>query len=361
MKKFCIFCGEPTNEKTKEHVIPQWLIKLTGDPKRKAFFGFDLIPDIPRIRTYSFNSFSFPACSSCNSKFSDLEVSAQRVIMSILNKEKINDIDINWLLDWLDKVRIGLWLGLLYLSKNAPSISPAFYINTRLGAADRLLFLYELSTERKGINFIGTESPSFLQVPSSFALIVNNYCFFNVSHFNLCDRRLGFPHARTAFYKNLDNQIEADFVCGLERVFFPVIKEPYLPLCSKFFQPIFPKVNDTDGFMDLFNNQYVLENSFDWDKGFGSIFYERNFKAKPFPREKTLDWVTPAPNDLQSFLPKINKQVYDFQVSVITKSASFDKLSKKDRLVIKKNLSFYKQVNKLVVEFVEKQSQKFEL
>lgn len=361
MKKFCIFCGEPCDEKTKEHVIPQWLIELTGDPKRKAFFGFDLIPDIPKIRTYSFNSFSFPACSVCNNEFSKLEVSAQQVVVSILNKEKINDVDINCLLDWLDKVRIGLWLGFLYLSKNAPGISPKFHIKTRLGATDRLLFLYELSTKRTGINFVGTESPSFLYVPSSFALLINNFCFFSVSHFNLCDRRLGFPYARTAYYKNLANQIEADYVTGLERVLFPIIRERYLPLCSKFFQPVFSNVKDIEGAIELFTNQYVLENSLDWDKGIGSVFHEKSFKAVPLSSEKTLGWVPPATYDLQTFLPKINQQVYDFQISVVTKSASFERLSKEDKIVIKKNLRFYKRINKAVVDFIEKQSEKFEL
>ncbi|MBW2640258.1 MAG: hypothetical protein JRE10_08890 [Deltaproteobacteria bacterium] len=361
MKKFCIFCGEDPDEKTKEHVIPQWLIKLTGDPKREGFFGFDLVPDIPKIRTYSFNSFSFPACSVCNNKYSNLEAAAQRVIISVLNKEKLNDLDINSLIDWLDKVRIGLWLGLLYLSKNAPEISHRFHIDKRLGTADRLLFLYELSAEREGINFIGTESPSFLQVPSSFAILINNFCFFNVSHFNLCDRRLGFPYARTAHYKDIDSLIEADYVVGLERVLFPVMRERYLQSCSKFFQPIFINIKNTEGANHFINNRYVLENSFDWDKGIGSVFHEKSSKAVPFPRRKTLDWIPPAPKDLQSFLPKINRQVYDFQISVITKSASFNRLSKKDKMIIKKELSFYKRVNKLVVEFVEKQSKEIRL
>jgi hypothetical protein len=36
MDKFCVFCGESPENKNKEHVIPQWLIRMTGYSKRIA-------------------------------------------------------------------------------------------------------------------------------------------------------------------------------------------------------------------------------------------------------------------------------------------------------------------------------------
>ena len=97
------------------------------------------------------------------------------------------------------------------------------------------------------------------------------------------------------------------------------------------------------------------------NRSIDSVFHEKSFKAVPLSSEKTLGWVPPATYDLQTFLPKINQQVYDFQISVVTKSASFERLSKEDKIVIKKNLRFYKRINKAVVDFIEKQSEKFEL
>ncbi|MBE6918008.1 MAG: hypothetical protein E7470_08950 [Ruminococcaceae bacterium] len=41
MAKKCIFCGEPISEKSREHVIPQWLIEMTGEKKRIAAIGID--------------------------------------------------------------------------------------------------------------------------------------------------------------------------------------------------------------------------------------------------------------------------------------------------------------------------------
>jgi len=32
MDKFCIFCGDKPQSKNLEHIIPQWLLKMTGDP-----------------------------------------------------------------------------------------------------------------------------------------------------------------------------------------------------------------------------------------------------------------------------------------------------------------------------------------
>lgn len=39
MDKFCVFCGSKPESKNKEHILPQWLLKLTGDPNREIFLG----------------------------------------------------------------------------------------------------------------------------------------------------------------------------------------------------------------------------------------------------------------------------------------------------------------------------------
>jgi len=312
---------------------------------------------VPKIRTYDFDSFSFPACRDCNNEFSDLEARAQNVIVSILGNNKINDIDINCLLDWLDKIRVGLWLGFLILSKNLPDIIPKFHIKTRICTNDRILFIYRLSTKRIGINFIGTESPSFLHIPSSFALIINNYCFFNVSHFNLCDRRLGFPYANEAHYNSPKLTIEANIVEGLERVFFPVVRKFSLPSASKFYQPIFFHYPSKKDLRNIYDTEYIHSNSIDWEKGIGKIFHEFNEKAVVFPREKTNSWFPPESYNLGYFLPKIHQQVYDFQIDVVT-MPSFDKLSKEERKRVRKHINFYKRANNICIDFIKEQSGK---
>lgn len=354
MEKFCVFCGKAPQSKTKEHIIPKWLLKLTGNPDRKAFFGFDVTRSKPRPRMYAFDCFTFPACHGCNNEFSDLESRAQNVLMSVLEQGEINDIDISCLLDWLDKIRIGLWLGLLTLSKNSPIKTPKFHVKTRICTNDRLLSVYRLATGRTGINMIGTNSPSFLYIPSSFALLVNDYCLFNVSHFNLCDRRLGFPYAKTAFYRNLKLEIEADFVKGLERVFFPVVKRFCLPHASKFFQPVFSHHKSNDDLRHLYDTEYVHSNSINWKRGIGKVFHEAGDKACSYSRGRTRIWLPPESDKLADFLPRITKQVYDFQIDV-AKGPSFERLSKKDRRWLREHINFYKRANNVVVNFVKEQ------
>ncbi len=355
MQKFCVFCGATPRGKNKEHIIPKWLIELTGNPNRQAFFGFDVRSDTPRLRKYAFDAFSFPACSECNAKFSQLEGAAKRVIVSMLEEKAINDLDVSCLLNWLDKVRVGLWLGFLMLCENQPEITPKFHINSRIAAADRLVFVYRLATERTGVNFIGPESPSFLYVPSSFALLINNFCFFNVSHFNLCDRRLGFPYAREAFYRGMDMNIEADFVEGLGRCFHPVLRNQSLPDCTRFYQPIFSKFKDAHGLESLFRADYVRDNSLDWDKGIGRVFYEVNGRPLLFPRHESHDWWPHVAYSIVDFLPAINQQVYDFQIEVVSNAASLRKMSKTERTTIRQHLQFYRNVNNLMIRFVREQ------
>jgi len=73
------------------------------------------------------------ACTSCNDEFSSLEGLARSVMERIQNGTDLTDPDLRVLLDWLDKVRIGLWLWLLTFSAQSARIKPRFQIATRVG------------------------------------------------------------------------------------------------------------------------------------------------------------------------------------------------------------------------------------
>lgn len=361
MEKMCIFCGNIPLEKTKEHIIPKWLLEVTGDPNRKAFFGFDLNNSKPKQRIYAFDHFTFPACDACNNEFSDLEGIVKNVILSILQEKEINDIDVSHLFDWLDKVRIGLWLGFNILNNFNSGIIPKFHIKTRICKYDRLLFIYKLSTNRNGINFVGADSPSFHYIPSCFALIINNFCLFNVSCFNLCSRRLGFPFPKEAYYRNIKLEIEADIVEGLNRIFFPIIQKEYLSNACKFYQPIFPSYPNDNELRHMYDKDYVQSHSIKWEEGIGSVFYETNSKAHVFPRNKTNNWIPQHEQNLKDFLLQINKQVYEFQIFTAKELVSINKLNKEDKNTINKHLDFYKRCNKIVIDFIKDQVNRLEL
>src|ERR1700754_3168465 len=87
----CVFCGNPPAGRTKEHVIPQWLMELTGDPRREWRLGvqFDEGAGEYRERKFSANQFQFPACGECNGRYSALEGRAKGYILKIREKEPL--------------------------------------------------------------------------------------------------------------------------------------------------------------------------------------------------------------------------------------------------------------------------------
>src|SRR6516225_4462315 len=153
MEKFCVFCGQRPKDKNKEHVLPRWLIVLTGDPKRIAGFGPDFLNK--RAREFAFDELTFPACSKCNADFAALENGAEQVVRKLLAHQAVVPYELTLLLDWLDKVRVGMWLGYLYLDKNMVGIEPKFHIIQRLGLYDRMVGIIRVEKLSQGLRFIG--------------------------------------------------------------------------------------------------------------------------------------------------------------------------------------------------------------
>src|ERR1700722_3647425 len=102
-QKHCIFCGKKPKNKNKEHVLPRWLLKLTGDPNRNVYLGRDWSkPTIPK-REYSFNNFTFPACEACNNHFANLEGRMTVTVTKMLDRQPVAAAELTNLLDWLNK------------------------------------------------------------------------------------------------------------------------------------------------------------------------------------------------------------------------------------------------------------------
>lgn len=188
MSKFCIFCGEKPDQKTKEHIIPQWLIKMTDHEGRKTVFG---LKDKGQV-SFPWMQYTFPACKVCNENYSELEGHVKTIIENLLAQNELSQNDLIKLLDWFDKVRIGLWLGQSLL--NGDKLNPNFHINQRVGISDRLLVIYRSTETEKGILFTGTETLAFKFSPSCFALTINELTFFNYSSAFLLSKNMGFPY-----------------------------------------------------------------------------------------------------------------------------------------------------------------------
>lgn len=275
MEKHCVFCGKKPQDKSREHVVPKWLIELTGDPSRNANFGFSKNTTVKALepRTFAFDRFTFPACSACNQKFSRLEANVKSTMMSVLSGGMISAPALSELLDWFDKVRIGLWLGMRVLDKDVANVEPNFHIETRLGQHDRLLIVEKSDYSGKRLNFVGVDTISFALTPSAFMLIVNDYHFTNVSSLFLCARRLGFPYAQSMRLHPEREETEVELASGRERVMRPIMRRAIAEKGSAVYQPMF-KAGLVGEIHELYDSEYVREHSLRYSDGVGNLFLE---------------------------------------------------------------------------------------
>ena len=295
MAKFCIFCGLPPTDKNKEHVVPLWLIKLTGDPNRKASFGY-IMSDANRSdkqRQYAFDQFTFPACEACNSKYSNLETVAQVIIEKILESKSLYPREISSLLDWLDKVRIGLWLGFHQLDKNHLEIEPNFHIERRIGQYDRILIVEKTNYPKSRLNFGGVNTPSFGFTPSAFTLSINQYCFTNVSYSYLLSRRIGFPYPNHLKLQPDRPELACQIQPPRKRIMVPLLKRPIAESGNIFYQPMFAQAL-TSARLDEYNDPYVVEHSLDHQKGVGSIYADIEGSSPSWLKSDMAVDITPA-------------------------------------------------------------------
>ena len=112
-------------------------------------------------------------CVRCNNDGSNLESDAKMAYLALARGDDLDDGAVRNLLDWLDKIRIGLWLWLGENSKESVPIDPKFRINQRMAGKDRILLAKRYPEGLKGLEFWGLEE-YFLCVPSCIGLFVNN-------------------------------------------------------------------------------------------------------------------------------------------------------------------------------------------
>jgi hypothetical protein len=297
MNRFCIFCGEKPECRSIEHVIPQWLIRLTGNPNRRVYLGIKWASPNPDKREFSFNSFAFPACGKCNSAFSDLETRAKSVVETVLAHGPLASCHWDTFLDWLDKVRIGIWLGMIYLNQNHLAVTPGFHIKERIGSKDRFVIVYEIEDDGdKGVGWGNTESPLFGYMPSCFTLIINNFIFLNASSDFLFSERFGFPFLETRVHRE-EGGMWGDLVAGTESLRFPLVKRNFKTGGTQLFQPMFRRdfVHQDNGdpadVSELYDTQYVRSHCKDFDAGRGQIYMRDRNRLVVYSDTPSREWV----------------------------------------------------------------------
>lgn len=351
MEKFCIFCGKTPRSKNMEHVIPQWLIKLTGDSARKINLGIDFNnPDSP-LRSYAFNQFKFPSCQLCNSKFGELESKAKPIIENILNDNPLSASDFNTFFDWLDKVRIGLWLAFFYLDNNAADIEPNYHITFRVGIYDRMSAIYKANDDMERISFIASNTPAFQYYPSCFTLVINKYYFFNLSSQFLFSRRIGFPYPKTQLYDPTIKKVAVDLDHSRNRVMYPLIRKSIWDPCKQIYQPMFSSPEFSDELKnEYYDNEYIRSNSLDWHNGVGCIYLQHNGKIINYSQCHNKSWIPEKGLDRDIIEEEIVNQTLDFQIYMMGITPITDSLTEEHKKYIEMQLTFAKRFNKALVK-----------
>jgi hypothetical protein len=307
--KYCVFCGEKPDDKNKEHILPQWLIELTGDPKRVVPFGRNLTTN--KIIKFDWSSFVFPACKICNDRFSKLESLVKPIIISLLNRETILSSHIILLPDWLDKVRAGLWLGYGYLQKNYFGIRHKFFIENRIGMKDRMLAVYPIESQEKGLNSFGVETLGFQLKPSCISLRVNNIHILNMSWDFMCAARCGFPFPKNFTY-NLDKNMSFgydDFEI-YNKVKHPIMREKFIKPSIYVYQPIL-----IDGLPEQIKKHPYLKNKLlvNSDR-YGALFRQYDDHVEILNKLEDAINFDEIIDEQSDFTKNIVKQTYEFQL-----------------------------------------------
>ncbi|MDH4201627.1 MAG: hypothetical protein OEV87_01900 [Phycisphaerae bacterium] len=191
--KECVFCGLKPNNKTKEHVLPQWLLEFTGDKKREITLNVYTPEAGMKQHTLAFDNLVFPACDTCNNNFSHLEDKVKIIFQKVNTGLKINAEEAEKLLDWFDKIRVGMWLGGLMWSKNWMGIAPNYRIQERNGLTDRVLYIGHTNEQAKGLNFSNITDVIFMGNPLFLFLRVNNLSFLNLVGLGIAAGSMGLP------------------------------------------------------------------------------------------------------------------------------------------------------------------------
>lgn len=282
----CAFCGRKPRDKNREHVVPKWLLRLTDSLRD----GFDVEirrdPNRSESRRIGFASFILPACKDCNDEYARLEAASKPVMEAALRGDALSPHQISTLLDWFDKVRIGVWLWELITIGNPLGIEPKFNIGTRIRAKDRVLKIGRFRYAQPAISIACTGSLAFHYSPSSFGMMVNDVYFASISFDNLLGPWLGTAYVAAAEVDPDDlRRMRAGVAAGSGVIANPPWQDRWLLGGVCYMQPLF-RFADDQMRVSVVGSPHSEEQAVDPASGIGPIFVSRN---REIPRRLRLD------------------------------------------------------------------------
>lgn len=353
MEKVCVFCGGKPTSKTKEHVIPTWLIELTGNPNRVFNLGMDLRKKPFSHREFPARNFHFPACEYCNNQFSKFESGAKIILQKILENMPVDPQEINTFFDWIDKIRIGLWLGVRYLNDNFFKVDPHYFIKNRIGISDRMIAIHICNDKAKGISLTGIQTPGFNYMPSCFSLMINNFIFFNASTDFLFSRRVGFPYPNQIYLIGQKGQIVfSDINPPKKRIMKPVIRKRLHPAILIIYQPVIRKEVIAYKYNNkYYEDNYVKDKMLIKEEGKGRILVEQGNNINWLSGKlKILDGkYNYKKEDRAEIFKEVCMQTLDFQ-KYLFEIPSLSKLQREEQINVKRLRHFIKRAHSVLIK-----------
>jgi len=351
MEKFCVFCGNKPENKNLEHIIPEWLIKLTGDFDRPIKIGpiWDSKNGHLTYRDINFSNFAFPSCKACNDNYTNLEGQVSTIVRNILLETPISSEEFSTLLTWFDKVRVGLWLAYHYLQKNSVTIDPHYHITKRIDKTDRALFIYKSDFIGQRLFFIGAALPIFQYYPCCFGLVINNFHFINISTHYLVSRGLGLPYATKQTFTENDNALfrVSDGKC---KIIHPILRNPISLNGSIILQPIIPRelgIKPEDYDTEFIKNNFTFN-----EKGIGDIFLENNSINGNYSSLNKTAWIPKINHNDNILYYEFVKGILKRQISM-SNNVSYGQISEIKKQTIKWESDFAKKISRKMMTLLE--------
>jgi len=309
--KICVFCGKKPHNKNKEHIIPQWLMKLTDTYQKEMSVGSNWSTGHEQV--FNFSNFTFPSCTDCNTSYGIKEARIKPIIEKVLKDYHVSKKEIIELLDWFDKIRIGLHLAVMYMNKQTFNFDPKYCIESRVGLKDRLLAITNTYDNSKTLRWTGVNSYLFMFSPTTFTLKINNVLFTNCSSDFIVSKQLGFPFLEF-FRPKIEDSNEVDIFIkkGKHKITNPLFKSKLYEPSIIISQPIYSVGKSK--LKEYYDNEYVRNNSISYEKGIGEIFITEHGETSTLNDNESISSISDTPNKKKKF--KFNKPTTLFQFEV---------------------------------------------
>lgn len=348
MNKVCIFCGQPPQDKNKEHIIPKWLMKLTDTENKSMIVGINFATTQPI--QFNFSSFTFPSCTKCNSDFAEIEALVKPTVEKILVDEYVDAVELVRLLDWFDKVRISLWLAIQYQNKGTFNMDPKYFVNTRVGLKDRMLAITNCYDGYKGLRWTGANTFCFVMSPTCLTLKVNNILFTNCSSDFVLSEQLGFPYIVFERPNPKSNLTDFQLIDGKNKTTHKLFNSRLYPPTTIISQPIFSigkSLAET-----YYNNEYVKANSYEYSKGQGKLFVTEGSQTYAMEIDEEISFASDQTTKPKIY--KLNRPTLEFQIELLqSKKYNLELLNQEERQAHHQNL-------KAIIDYTREQIKQYD-